>query len=98
MHVWQSLAAVFEKDSDGTMLSLDLLLGRLAFAQFCLNRMKREDVECIADDSAYFSTVLNKVKQLLTFVTITPKTQDFILCAEDLIDEMEKKLGATYSN
>jgi hypothetical protein len=98
MHVWQSLAAVFEKNSDGAMLSLDLLLGRLAFAQFCLNRMQREGVECIADDSAYFSTVLNKVKQLLAFVTITPKTQDFILCAEDLIDEMEKKLGATYSN
>ncbi len=92
MHVWQSLATVFEKNSDGAMLSLDLLLGRLAFAQFCINRMQKEGVQQLADDSAYFSTVLYKVKRLLALVTITAKTQDFVLCAEDMIEEMERKL------
>jgi hypothetical protein len=98
MHVWQSLATVFEKNSDGAMLSLDMLLGRLAFAQFCINRMHKEGAQCIADDSAYFSVVLNKVKQLLTLVAITSKTEDFVACAEDMIQQMESKLGSTYSN
>lgn len=98
MSVWQSLATAFEKNSDGAMVSLDLLLGRLAFAQFCINRMHKEGVECIADDSVYFSTVLDRVKRLLALVTVTSKTHDFILCAEDIIMQMESKLGSTYSN
>ena len=96
MYVWQSLMNVFEKNSDGTTLSLDILLGRLAFAQFCINRMHQERV--LADDSVYFSTVLDRVKRLLALVTITSKTQDFVLCAEEMIESMESKLGATSSN
>jgi hypothetical protein len=95
MHVWQSLINVFEKSSDGASLSFDLLLGRLAFAQFCINRMSQEGTPCFADDSAYFVAVLNKMKQLLGLVVITSKTHDFVLCAEDMIQAMEKKLSVT---
>ncbi len=98
MHVWQSLATVFEKQSDGAMLSLDLLLGRLAFAQFCINRMHKEGAQQLADDTAYFSAVLDRVKRLLALVNLTPKTYDFVLCAEDMIEEMERQLGSTYLN
>lgn len=90
MHVWQALINVFEKKSDGAMLSFDLLLGRLAFTQFCINRMHQEGTPRIADDTAYFAAVLSKVKQLLSLVVITPKTHDFVLCAEDMICAMEK--------
>ena len=96
MYVWQSLMNVFEKNSDGATLSLDVLLGRLAFAQFCINRMHQERL--LADDSAYFSTVLERVKRLLALVTITSKTQDFVLCAEEMIQSMENKLGITSLN
>lgn len=92
--VWQALVNVFEKSSDGELLSFDLLLGRLAFAQFCINRMKQEGTPCIADNSAYFTAVLYKVKQLLALVVITPKTHDFVLCADDMIQSMQKKLNA----
>lgn len=95
MHVWQSLINVFEKSGDGAILSFDLLLGRLAFAQFCISRMhQQEETIRIADDTAYFAAVLNKVKRLLALVVITPKTHDFVLCAEDMIQEMEKKLSS----
>ncbi len=93
MYVWQSLINVFENNSDGAMLSLDILLGRLAFAQFCINRMHQEGALCLADDGAYFSAVLDKVKRLLALVRITPKTQDFVLCAEEMIQSMENKLA-----
>jgi len=90
MQVWQSLITVFEHNSDGATLSLDLLLGRLAFAQFCINRMHQEGPACIADDCAYFSFVLDKIKQLVALIVITPQTDDYIACAEGLIGEMEK--------
>jgi hypothetical protein len=95
MHVWQSLITVFENNSDGATLSLDLLVGRLAFAQFCINRMHQEGPICIADDRAYFVFVLDKIKQLIALVTITSQTDDFIACAEDLIEAMEKNLNIT---
>jgi hypothetical protein len=98
LHVWQSLAYVFEKNSDGVTLSLDKLLGRLAFAKFCITRMHKEGGHCIADDSAYFATVLHKVKRLLAMVTITSQTEDFIACAEDMITEIENKLSSTCSD
>jgi|GEM_PF-1714450 hypothetical protein len=91
--VWQSLITVFEKNSDGALLSIDLLLSRLAFSQFCINRMHQEDMPCIPDDSAYFAAVLHKVKQLLSLIVITPKTHDFVLCADDMIQMMQQKLN-----
>jgi len=93
VYVWQTLINVFDKSSDGATLSFDLLLGRLAFAQFCINRMNQERMSCIEDDSVYFASVLNKVQQLLALVVITSKTHDFVVCAEDMIQAMQKKLG-----
>ena len=93
VYVWQTLINVFDKSTDGATLSFDLLLGRLAFAQFCINRMNQERMPCITDDSVYFASVLNKVQQLLALVVITSKTHDFVVCAEDMIQAMQKKLG-----
>jgi hypothetical protein len=93
MQVWQSLITVFESNSDGATLSLDQLVGRLAFAQFCINRMQQEGAPCIADNRAYFVFVLDKIKQLVALIVITPQTDDYVACAEDLIGEMLKKLN-----
>ncbi|HSC24818.1 MAG TPA: hypothetical protein VLB80_01205 [Candidatus Babeliales bacterium] len=95
MHVWQALANVFDSSSDELLLSFDSMLGRLAFTQFCINRMYQEDISCISGDKTYFIAVLDKVKQLLALVVITPKTQDFLLCADDMIQSMQKKIAST---
>lgn len=92
LHVWQSLVTVFEQSSDGTTLSFDILLGRLAFAQFCINRMHQENKPSFADNNTYFKNVLYKIHQLLGLVIITPKTEDFVLCAEDILEDMQRKL------
>lgn len=94
VYVWQALVNVFDKSSDGALLSFDLLLGRLAFAQFCINRMGQEDIPSIAGDNAYFVLVLQKIQQLLALVVITSKTHDFVVCAESMIQSMQKMLGA----
>ncbi len=92
LYVWQALSDVFIKNGDGELLSCDLLLGKLTRAQFCIQRMIQENIACLPEDNAYFVTVLNKVQDLLTMVVITQKTQDFVLCAGDMIASMQKQL------
>ena len=92
LQVWQALINVFEKSDDAATLSFDLLLGRLAFSQFCINRMHKENKSEISEDNVYFKNVLNKIQQLLAVVTITPKTEDFVECAEDMLQVMQQNL------
>ena len=95
LSVWQALVNVFDKSSDSALLSFDLLLGRLAFAQFCIARMYQDGVPCIADDSIYFSTVLHKVKQLLNLIVITPENRDYVFCVDSMIQAMQQQLNKT---
>jgi len=94
LFVWQTLVNIFDKSSDGALLSIDLLLARLAFAQFCINRMYQESVPRIEGDNAYFVMVLNKVRNLLDMVVVTSINHDFVLCAEDMIQTMQKQLSS----
>lgn len=93
LSVWQTLVNISEKNEDAALLSFDLLLGRLAFAQFCINRMCQESAPCVADDKVYFSTVLCKVKQLLSVITLNAKTHDFIVCIDEMLESMQEKLS-----
>jgi len=92
LYVWQALSDVFIRNGDGELLSCDILLGRLVLAQFCIQRMTQENVACLPEDSAYLVSVLNKVQGLLAMILITQKTEDFVLCAGDMIASMQKQL------
>lgn len=92
LHVWQTLIDDFHKTSDAVSLSADLLLGRLAFAQFCINRMQQLNEPAIDDDIVYFATVVRKIEQLFSVMAITSTTEDFIACAHDMIISIEQKL------
>jgi len=92
LYVWQSLIDNVNKTTDAASLSCDVLLGRLAFAQFCLNRMQQMNESAIDDDIAYFTMVVRKIDQLFSLIVVTPITEDFIACAQDLIISMEQKL------
>jgi hypothetical protein len=92
--VWQTLVNCFDTNSDRVLLSFDLLLARLAFAQFCINRMYQESTPCLSDDNAYFVKVLDKVQKLLGRVIITAINHDFVLCAEDMLQTMRQQLGS----
>ena len=93
LFVWQTLVNVFDKSNDGALLSFDSLIAKLAFAQFCINRMHQENMPCIADDKAYFAMVLHKVENLLGMVVVTTINHDVVLCAEDMIQTMRKQLS-----
>ena len=94
LFVWQTLINFFEKGNDRVVLSFDLLLARLAFAQFCIKRMYQENNMQKADDMTYFVKVLNKVQKLLGMMMVTSGNYDFILCAEDMLQVMHKQLEA----
>ncbi|HLC06946.1 MAG TPA: hypothetical protein VJJ26_02040 [Candidatus Babeliales bacterium] len=94
LQVWHELADVFNKNGDDTLISCDLLLGKLAFAQFCVNRMIYEGNAHVSEDIAYFITVLHTLQRLLAMVVITPKTQDFVVCAGEMVVSIQKLLSS----
>lgn len=92
LSVWQTLIDTVNKTTDAASLSCDQLLGRLAFAQFCISRMQQSE-RTIDDDIIYFAKVVRKIQQLFSLMSVTPKTEDFIICAQDLITSMQQKLN-----
>lgn len=93
LYVWQTLIDEVDKNNGHSSFSYDVLLGKLAFAQFCLNRMHQMNEVCVADDVAYFATVVQKIQQLFSVMMTNNKTEDFIACAADILTSMQQKLN-----
>lgn len=93
LSVWQTLTQVFEKNGDVSSVPCNALLGKLSYARFCINHMIHEEVVCIPEDSAYFVMILHKIQDLLAIVVVNEKTHDFVLCASEMIVEMQKQLS-----
>lgn len=91
LSVWQVLVQVFEKN-DGAEIPFYELLGKLVFAQFCINWMAKEGVVCLPEDSAYLSFVLNKVKGLVDMIVVGDENNDVILCIHDVITGIQKQM------
>lgn len=93
LSVWQALVQAFEKN-DGTEIHFYELLGKLVFAQFCINWMVKEGVVCLPEDSAYLGVVLNKVRGLVDMIVVDDENNDVILCIHDVIVSIEQQLNA----
>jgi len=92
LYVWHTLSELFQKN-DAVVLPCDLLLGKLAFAQFCVTCMVQEHVTCMPEDSAYFLMVLEKIQNLLSHIVVSEKTEDFIACARNIIQSIQQHVA-----
>lgn len=90
--IWQLLSTAFEKNQESERL-FDLILARLAFTQFCINRMKQAGITCLPEDSVYFEAVLHKVKDLVEDIVVTDENEDFILCTQEMIAILQKQVN-----
>ncbi len=95
LSVWQTLAQVFEKNDE---IPYEILLGKLSYAYFCVNRMQQEKVVSLADDTAYFMTALRKIQDLFSFIAIHEKNYDFIVCAQEIISLIQKSFYSPVSD
>lgn len=90
LSVWQKLIHCAENNID-PQVSSNELLGLLARTLFCIDRMKQEGVVCMAEDKDYFVEVMNTIKNLISVIVITPGNEDFILCAQGMILDIQQK-------
>lgn len=92
LFIWQLLSTVFEKNQETERLC-EIILARLAFTQFCINRMQYVEVEYLSEDISYFEMVLNKVKVLVEDIAITDENEDFVLCIQEMITILQKQVS-----
>lgn len=91
LSVWQKLIQSFEKNDNAKVID-DSLLGNLAYAQFCVNRMQQENVVSLDEDKDYFVMVLHKIKELVGMIIVTQENEDFVLCAQGMVLDIQKQL------
>lgn len=89
--VWQKLLHNAENNID-PQLSSNELLGLLAQTLFYVDRMKQESTICMAEDKDYFIGVMNKIKSLLDMMVTTPENEDFVLCAQGMVLNIQHQI------
>jgi hypothetical protein len=93
LSVWYMVEDFLTAGIDVQLSSSEIVLGRLAFAQFCISRMVQEGDARVSGDTAYFGMVLGRLKELLLCINETTQTKDFVMCADGMIAEMINKLS-----
>jgi hypothetical protein len=97
--VWHTIARSLENGSSADRKALlldDVLVGRLAFGQFCVECMRNQDQQPLDEDVAYFVAVINKIKSLLTMMLVVPIQQDRMYCVATMLEKMQKILVPSY--
>jgi len=92
LSVWQHLADLIQPHNATKKISFDEILGKLVFAQFCLNRMKQEENAFVSEDKDYLVLVLNKIKSLMDVIGVMEEEEDFVVCVQEMIVNLQKQL------
>ena len=89
--VWHMIAQVVEGHSE--QLPCDVMLGALAFGQFCIERIHTQD-QCVSnnEDIMYGIMVVHKIQSLLAMVEIASTMRDRSDCVVDMLEKIEKNL------
>jgi hypothetical protein len=89
INVWHMIVQVLEEKN--AQLPLDVIQGKLAFGQFCLERMHKEE-QIHAEDSAYCLMIVSKIRSLLAMIVVTPIMRDRADCIIEMLDKIQKTL------
>ena len=92
MRTWHMLNEYFDKVIDEAVV-YDRLLAGLVYAQFCINRMIKEENACLREDAFYFEMVLQKLQGLIEMVVVIDENENFIMCAQEMIVVMQQQLS-----
>jgi hypothetical protein len=89
------IAQVVEGHSE--QLSCDVMLGKLAFGQFCIERIDMQD-QCVSNNEniMYGILVVHKIQSLLAMVEIASTMRDRADCIVDILEKIEKKFNFLY--
>ena len=93
MSVWHVIMKNLEEHN--AQLPLDVILGKLVFGQFCVERMRREE-QIRPEDSTYFVMVMGQIQLLLATVVVTPVMRDRADCIIEMLIKIQKTLDLSH--
>ena len=76
----------------GQELKFDLVMGKLAFALFCVERMLKSGQKCLEEDVVYLKSIVGKIGDLMGEFEGDMR-EDFFECYDDIIFKIIKVLG-----
>ena len=95
MHVWGNLQDLQSMDPyrlhpEQHGVLLDAMLGRMVFAQFCLENMMQDELQVVfSDDVVYLKNIMNKIEQAVS----SKDSDDRMACFKYMVGKIKKSLN-----
>lgn len=91
--VWNKLCMVLDDGNRNPSLEeFDIVLGRFAFAHFCLEKMYQQKQRLLDDDVAYFARLLYQLEDKLITMSCDSVHQDRLECLVRMVKVMKRSL------
>jgi hypothetical protein len=91
---WNKICSfINEKNDDGFEKELDIILGKCAFARFCLEKMNQNNQPLLEEDIVYFAALLQKIDRIVGNDNYSVMhNNDYNDCIKHMIVAMKKQL------
>lgn len=91
--VWNKICAVLDQDKkEPSQETFDILLGRFAFAHFCLEKMYQHKQCVIDEDIAYLARLLLLLEHKLMNISSDSKGHERMECLARMVHNMKRSL------
>lgn len=91
--VWHKMCSIIdEKAENQNMETFDIILGRFAFAHFCLEKMYQNKQCVIDEDIMHLATLLHKLENQLIVHVVNSHNQERLACLARMVARMKKSL------
>lgn len=91
--VWNTLCVVLDEgERNPSLEEFDTVLGRFAFAHFCLEKMYQHKQCLLDEDIAYFARLLYQLEKKLIAMSCEPALQDRLECLVGMVKVMKRSL------
>jgi len=91
--VWHKVCNVLDNKNEIHVIEeLDIILGRFAFAYFCLEKMHQNKQSVMDEDIIYFANLLHRIEDRLSTEGVDAVYQDRIDCLIRVVAMMKSRL------
>lgn len=90
--VWHKVCSVIDEKTDHDTETFDIILGRFAFAHFCLEKMYQNKQCVIDEDVMHLATLLHKIENQLIAHAVTFTDKERLACLARMVTRMKQSL------
>lgn len=91
--VWHKVCSIIDEKADEQNIeTFDIILGRFAFAHFCLEKMYQNKQCVIDEDIMHLATLLHKLENQLIVHAVSSHDQERLACLARMVARMKQSL------